>query len=1216
MKRLLQYVLLFFMSSLLICHTTYAADGDRDPDFLSGINGANGDIYTTILQPDGKIIIGGDFTIYGGINSRNHIARLNVDGSLDMSFDPGSGANDYVRIAAVQSDGKIIIGGNFTTYNGIGSNRIIRLNADGSLDSSFTIGTGANNSVTEISFQSDGKIVIGGNFTTYNGISRSRIARLNTDGTLDASFNPGTGFNASVAGVDIQSDGKIVVGGVFTSYNSIGQNRIARLNADGSLDTSFIVGTGADSSVLATGMQTDGKIIIAGRFASYNGISINDVARLNTDGSLDTSFDPGTGTTGDVEQVNMQTDGKIVISGYFSTYNGTARKYIARLNSDGSVDASFDPGTGIGGENLIIFSTAIQTDNKIVIGGSFDNYGGVSRNHIARLNADGILDNVFNIGNGAGTSGDVRGTATQSDGKVVIVGNFDSYNGVNSNYIARINVDGTLDTTFDVGAGANNYIYDVGIQSDGKVIIAGSFSAYNGTAINRIARLNTDGSLDTTFNSGSAANNVIFAIDIQQNDKIIIGGNFTAYNGTTRNRIAQLNVDGTLDANFSTGAGANNSIYNIGVQSDGKIIIAGNFTAYNGTTRNRIARVNVDGTLDTEFTVGTGANNIIYTTIIQPDDKIVIGGNFTTYNGTTRNRIARLDANGTLDAAFTIGTGANNYVYDMDIQFDNKIVIGGNFTTYNGIMRNYIARLNTDGTLDTSFDPGSGADSEVSSIELQSDGKIMAGGWFEIYDNTHAEYVTRILSDFQTISPTVFTGRVSNNADASATMEGIITGTGGENPERIIEWGTESSNYNNFCTAGVGGIGGYACSMTGLTLNDTYFIRAKATNSIGTSYGQEITYTHFESLAETIVPNEFIGGGVSQGWQDDEMTWAYTLPFDFSFYGELYVAGTSIGITSNGQICLEDDSTCVDYENNITSQLHGPFIAPLWTDLNSTNTGGIFITETPEYIVIRWETEEYDVPGEVLNFEVVLYSNGNIKFNYDTQTAPLENVVATVGISKGDGTYVASIYDGHTDFNQIDTSAWGDFNAGGSAAQTHSQSLSATIQENLTLTCGGDIDLDNNTTLIPGIPQSNITTCTVTTNDAEGYDLQLTDDRGSNNTLQHTIHGTTTDGQIQDKTPWNLTSPNATSYTGEGLAFGILNSTATKNTTWWGTGNTCDDTNQFYAGIPQTDTTIMGHTTYSNTQTDTEICYRINVPSTQISGEYTGSVTYTATGRP
>ncbi len=179
------------------------------------------------------------------------------------------------------------------------------------------------------------------------------------------------------------------------------------------------------------------------------------------------------------------------------------------------------------------------------------------------------------------------------------------------------------------------------------------------------------------------------------------------------------------------------------------------------------------------------------------------------------------------------------------------------------------------------------------------------------------------------------------------------------------------------------------------------------------------------------------------------------------------------------------------------------------------------------------------------------------------------------------------------------------------------QNISATIQETMTLSCGADIDLDNSTTLIPETPQSNTTTCTVTTNDAEGYNLSVVDDRGASNTLYHETLSASPDGQIQDKTPWDPTgSGNAQAWTGDGMGFGILSSEATKNSTWWGTGNTCDDTNQLYAGFPNTDQNILEHTSYTNTATDTEICYRVNVPSTQIAGEYTGSVTYTATGRP
>ena len=239
-------------------------------------------------------------------------------GTIDASFNPGTGAtntagNSSVYTTSIQSDGQLIIGGNFTSYNGIARNKIARLNTDGSLDASFNPGTGANNDVSTTSIQSDGKIIIVGDFTFYNDIPINRIARLKTNGTLDATFNPGTGANA-VQTTSIQSDGKIIIGGGFTTYNGIAINRIARLNTDGTLDATFNAGTGAyggASPVSTTSIQSDGKIIIGGWFTSYNGIARNYIARLNTDGTLDTSFNPGTGAIGPVYTTSIQSDGKI-----------------------------------------------------------------------------------------------------------------------------------------------------------------------------------------------------------------------------------------------------------------------------------------------------------------------------------------------------------------------------------------------------------------------------------------------------------------------------------------------------------------------------------------------------------------------------------------------------------------------------------------------------------------------------------------------------------------------------------------------------------------------------------------------------------------------------------------------------------------------------------------------------------------------------------------
>jgi uncharacterized delta-60 repeat protein len=201
-------------------------------------------------------------------------------GELDTAFDPGTGAVPDVLCTAIQSDGKIIIGGQFTIYNGTARNRIARVNADGSLDAGFNPGTGADSIVHCTAIQSDGKIIIGGLFSTYDETARNNIARLNADGSLDDMFNPGTGADEFVSCAAIQSDGKIIIGGEFTSYNGTARNRIARVNADGSLDDMFNPGTGADEFVSCAAIQSDGKIIIGGEFTSYNGTERNRIARI------------------------------------------------------------------------------------------------------------------------------------------------------------------------------------------------------------------------------------------------------------------------------------------------------------------------------------------------------------------------------------------------------------------------------------------------------------------------------------------------------------------------------------------------------------------------------------------------------------------------------------------------------------------------------------------------------------------------------------------------------------------------------------------------------------------------------------------------------------------------------------------------------------------------------------------------------------------------
>ena len=321
------------------------------------------------MQSAGKVLAGGWFGTVNGA-TRNGLARLNSDGSLDIGFQNVLlGGNSSVHCVAVQSNGKVLIGGWFNTVNGVPRNNIARLNSDGSLDTTFLnglAGTGANSVVYSVVVQSDGKALIGGSFTTVNGVTRNRLARLNSDGSLDTTFLNGlTGVNGTVYSLATQSDGKVLIGGLFPTINGVTRNNMARLNSDGSLDTGFLDGLdGANGYINSMVVQSDGKVLIGGWFNMINWVGQNSIARLCSDGSLDNTFQNGLSGAygsyymGNVYSVAVQSDGKVLIGGNFSTVNGVLRNYVARLHSSnedadlaaldlsaGTLSPSFSPGT-------------------------------------------------------------------------------------------------------------------------------------------------------------------------------------------------------------------------------------------------------------------------------------------------------------------------------------------------------------------------------------------------------------------------------------------------------------------------------------------------------------------------------------------------------------------------------------------------------------------------------------------------------------------------------------------------------------------------------------------------------------------------------------------------------------------------------------------------------------------------------------------------------
>jgi uncharacterized delta-60 repeat protein len=350
-----------------------------------------------IEQPDGKVLVAGYFTEYGGDTSITRIQRFNTDLSVDTSFDAGTATNSDIYAMALQPDGKIVIGGGFTTYNGVARRRIARLNTDGSLDTSFVIGTGFSAAVWAIVVQEDGKILCGGDFVSYSGTERNRIARLNSNGSLDTTFN--NSFDSTVYQIKLQEDGKSIIAGSFLSGGTQALGRICRLNTDGTLDDTVFFGGGFNSDVFSIDIDSDGKIIAGGAFTQYSGQSRNRIARLTDGDKLDNTFSIGSGFTGGtgspyVFDINSK-NGKYVVAGNFAAYDGVAIGGFLRINNDGSQDTTFNTGTGFDFDFNATISTPILalSNGNTLVTSVFTEYNGISTPNFVAVDPFGNLLN-------------------------------------------------------------------------------------------------------------------------------------------------------------------------------------------------------------------------------------------------------------------------------------------------------------------------------------------------------------------------------------------------------------------------------------------------------------------------------------------------------------------------------------------------------------------------------------------------------------------------------------------------------------------------------------------------------------------------------------------------------------------------------------------------------------------------------------------------------
>jgi len=746
------------------------------------------------------------------------LAIFSQDGEVDLTFNTPvhtsapnvNGFEDQFGIASVFSakilaNGKLLVYEKFDSYQGIAVNDVAVLNTDGTLDTTFSAGTGItenfNTGAQQImDVQADGKILIAGSFTVFNGVAVNNLVRLNTDGSVDDSFVPDLPFYTYITCVKLQNDGMLLCGGSFAGEFEDPKGDIIRLDTNGNIDAAFTTGTGftmslpvADSNpgyVYTIAIQEDNKILAGGYFARYNGVTKFNLVRLNTDGTIDTTFLIGEGASvaeqytdhyGIINKIVPEpSTGKIYIAGTIAVFNGEPSKNIKRLHEDGTADATFnitnDPGYSQEYPDRYISELAINHEGKLLIGGSF--FLNNCRD-IAMYNQDGETDTGFTTQ----VTGSLDNVTTICTVGTVIyaAGHFSAVNGYynNKGSVVKLHENGNTDLSFNPNLGANAVMgkcHTAFEMADGNIVVSVqnpdapwfddvSTALYNERPAPGVIKINADGSIHTTDYQNFIASNIAAAVISADNagnlvlsdpvatSKLYPNGVTSPSFINTRAIIAPYNVNVNVFTNVHA------------VQPDNKIVIAGNFRytdPLGGIYRQRIMRVNSDGTIDAGFYAGKGFNGVeisgngyiddyvieVDALAVQADGKILAGGYFSDYNDTPVANIARLNTDGTIDDTFNQGSGFNKHVKGIKYLVNGKIVICGDFTEYDGTPVNYIVRLNEDGTIDPAFtspytlNPEPLHRAHISNVTVQPDGKYLVSG--NLYNS---QFLNRLNSD-------------------------------------------------------------------------------------------------------------------------------------------------------------------------------------------------------------------------------------------------------------------------------------------------------------------------------------------------------------------------------------------------------------------------------------------------------------------------------------
>ncbi len=635
-----------------------------------------------------------------------------------------------IRICKRDYLGRIVVSGTFSEISGLPYKKLARINVDGSLDTTFQpINFESELDILDFSVTPDNSIIIATDLDVVGNAEATTLSKISESGVVSSTFAiPVFGppdlknFNS----IEVLPDGSMLAGRWFSASLVNQFAELVKLNANGIADQSFSVsnqffGNGSLlPQIKKIAVQSDGKILVCGTFSSFGNIARMRFLRLNVNGTLDVDFNPAQTLNGNISDFILLSNGKILIRGTFTTQNGNPKRYLSLLHSDGSEDTAFAIGNSFE-SSAQLRALGEDAELNIIVGGSFTSFGGTARKSIVKITQTGVLSSSFmqtDLPNG-----DINVLCVTNSNQVFTFGTFTQFgSNLVAGKIAWLHTNGSLDVAKSKYHGTNSGV-TCAKQSNEKILVGGSFSVYNTSNVSKLIRLNSDGTLDTTFQATGLEVISVNDIEILAGDKILIAGKFLLPNQSQEYVIVRLLPDGAIDTTFTPFFLAPNlSIFDLLGANDGK------FYANGFINGGAVRRFNSNGTIDSTFNVqGQNAFLQVSDWRIQPDGKLLIAANFYYTSGSPERRLVRFNTNGSVDTSFTFSNmPQSNRVNAIQLLPNGQIMVGGSFQSYNNVVVNNVIRINSNGTLDTSFNSaGAGFAGSVRNLFCESNGNVI-----------------------------------------------------------------------------------------------------------------------------------------------------------------------------------------------------------------------------------------------------------------------------------------------------------------------------------------------------------------------------------------------------------------------------------------------------------------------------------------------------------